>query len=80
MVVKLGRVEALLGLGLPRIDAIRQISVTEQPMTAGVQAEKKGVRRTVFPPNKDGEMGTEQVRELKRLQKRTGAHGVQSLT
>jgi transposase len=35
IVVKLGRVEALLGRGLPRIDAIRQISVTELPPAFG---------------------------------------------
>ncbi len=44
MVVGLREVEALLGQSMPRSDAIRQISVTEQPMTAGVQTEKKGVR------------------------------------
>jgi len=30
IVVKLRQVEVLMGQGLPRIDAIRQISVTEQ--------------------------------------------------
>jgi hypothetical protein len=66
IVVKLGRFEALLGRGLPRIDAIRQISVTEQPLTAGALAERRSVQWTVSPPNKCGGMGTEQLRELKR--------------
>jgi hypothetical protein len=72
MVVKLRRVEALMGQSMPRSDAIRQISVTEQPLTAGVQAERKSVRWTVSPPKKDGGMGTEKLRELKQLEKENG--------
>ncbi|AXT34708.1 IS3 family transposase [Phaeobacter sp. LSS9] len=55
IVVKLRQVEVLMGQGMPRIDAIRQIGVTEQPYYRW----KK----------KYGGMGTEQLKELKRLQK-----------
>ena len=55
IVVKLRQVEVLIGQGMPRIDAIRQISVTEQTYYRW----KK----------KYGGMGTEQLTELKRLQK-----------
>lgn len=55
IVVKLRQVEVLLGQGLPRIDAIRQIGVTEQTYYRW----KK----------KYGGKGTEQLKELKRLQK-----------
>ena len=55
IVVKLRQVEALIGQGMPRIDAIRQIGVTEQTYYRW----KK----------KYGGMGTEQLKELKRLQK-----------
>ena len=53
IVVKLRQVEVLMGQGMPRIDAIRQISVTEQTYYRW----KK----------KYGGMGTEQLKELKRL-------------
>jgi len=55
IVVKLRQVEVLMWQGMPRIDAIRQISVTEQTYYRW----KK----------KYGGMGTEQLKELKRLQK-----------
>ena len=55
IVVKLRQVEVRMGQGMPRIDAIRQISVTEQTYYRW----KK----------KFGGMGTEQLKELKRLQK-----------
>ena len=55
IVVKLRQVEALMGQGMPRIDTIRQISVTEQTYDRW----KK----------KYGGMGTEQLKELKRLKK-----------
>jgi putative transposase len=55
IVVKLWHVEVLMGQGIPRINAIRQISVTEQTY----KHWKK----------KYGGMGTEQLKELKRLQK-----------
>ena len=35
IVVKLRQVEVLMGQGMPRIDAIRQISVTEKTITVG---------------------------------------------
>ena len=55
IVVKLRQVEALMGQGMPRIDTIRQISVTEQ---------------TYYRWNKKyGGMGTEQLKELKLIQK-----------
>jgi putative transposase len=52
---KLRQVEVLMGQGMPRIDAIRQIGVIEQTYYRW----KK----------KYGGMGTEQLKELKRLQK-----------
>ncbi|QUS57791.1 IS3 family transposase [Pseudovibrio brasiliensis] len=55
IVVKLRQVEVLTGQGMSRIDAIRQIGVTEQTYYRW----KK----------KYGGMGTEQLKELKRLQK-----------
>ena len=55
IVVKLRQVEVVMGPGMPRIDAIRQIGVTEQTYYRW----KK----------KYGGMGTEQLKELKRLQK-----------
>ena len=55
IVVKLRQVEVLMGQGMPRIDAIRQISVTEQTYYSW----KK----------KYGGMGIEQLKELKRLKK-----------
>jgi len=54
-VVKLRQVEVLMGQGMPWIDAIRQISVTEQTY---YRLKKKY-----------GGMGKEQLKELKRLQK-----------
>ena len=53
--MKLLHVEVLMGQGMPRIDAIRQISVTEQTYYRW----KK----------KHGGMGIEQLKELERLQK-----------
>jgi hypothetical protein len=55
IVVKLRQVEILMGQGMPRIDAIPRIGVTEQTCCRW----KK----------KYGGMGTEQLKELKRLQK-----------
>ena len=55
IVVKLRQGEVLIGQGMPRIDAIRQISGTEQ---TDYRWKKKY-----------GGMGTEQLKELKRLQK-----------
>lgn len=54
-VSKLRQVEVLIGQGMSRVDAVRQIGVTEQTYYRW--------RR------KYGGMGTEQVKELKRLQK-----------
>ena len=54
IVSKLRQVEVLVGQGMPRVDAIRQIGVTEQ---------------TYYRWRKKyGGMGTEQLKELKRLQ------------
>jgi len=55
IVVKLRQVEVLMGQGMPWIDTIRQISVAEQTYYRW----KK----------KYGGMGTEQLKELKRLHK-----------
>ena len=55
IVSKLRQVEVLVGQGMPRIDAIRQISVVEQ---------------TYYRWRKQyGGMGTDQLREMKRVQK-----------
>jgi putative transposase len=56
IVTKLRQVEVLTGQGMPRLDAIRQIGVTEQTF---YRWKKK----------KYGGMGTEQLKELKSLQK-----------
>ena len=55
IVAKLRQVELLVGQGMDRIDAIREIRITEQ---------------TYYRWRKKyGGMGTDQLRELKRLQK-----------
>ena len=55
IVAKLRQVEVLVGQGMSRIDAIREVSITEQ---------------TYYRWRKRyGGMGTGQLRELKRLQK-----------
>ena len=55
IVTKLRQVEVLVGQGLSRIDAIREVQITEQ---------------TFYRWRKQyGGMGTVQLRELKRLQK-----------
>ncbi|WP_380052470.1 IS3 family transposase (plasmid) [Falsihalocynthiibacter sp. SS001] len=55
IVTKLRQVEVLCGQGMPRVDAIRQVQITEQ---------------TFYRWRKQyGGMGTDQLRELKRLQK-----------
>ena len=55
IVAKLRQVEVLVGQGMARLDAIREISITEQ---------------TYYRWRKKyGGMGTDQLRELKRLQK-----------
>ncbi|MBG6210388.1 transposase, partial [Labrenzia sp. EL_126] len=54
IVSKLRQVEVLVGQGMPRIDAIRQVRITEQ---------------TYYRWRKQyGGMGTDQLKELKRLQ------------
>ena len=55
IVTKLRQVEVLAGQGLARVDAIREVRITEQ---------------TYYRWRKQyGGMGTDQLRELKRLQK-----------
>jgi len=55
IVARLRQVEVLVGQGMDRIDAIREIRITEQ---------------TYYRWRKKyGGMGTDQLRELKRLQK-----------
>jgi|TARA_Y100000310_G_C20573820_1_gene759440 transposase len=55
IVTKLRQVDVLVGQGVSRIDAIREISITEQ---------------TYYRWRKQyGGMGTDQLKELKRLQK-----------
>ena len=55
IVTKLRQVEVLVGQGMPRIDAIREVQITEQKFYRW---------RKQY-----GGMGTVQLRELKRLQK-----------
>ena len=55
IVAKLRQVEVLVGQGMDRIDAIREIGIAEQTYYRW--------------RNKYGGMGTDQLRELKRLQK-----------
>jgi len=55
IVTKLRQVEVLVGQGMARVDAIREVRITEQ---------------TYYRWRKQyGSMGTDQLRELKRLQK-----------
>ena len=55
IVTKLRQVEVLVGQGMQRVDAIREVRITEQ---------------TSYRWRKQhGGMGTDQLRELKRLQK-----------
>jgi putative transposase len=55
IVTKLRQVEVLVGQGMARIDAIREVRITEQ---------------TYYRWGKQyGGMGTDQLRELRRLQK-----------
>lgn len=44
IVSKLRQVEVLTGQGMPRIDAIRQIAVTEQPIIAGAKSTAEWAR------------------------------------
>lgn len=55
IVSKLRQVEVLMGQGMPRLDAIRQIGVVEQTYYRW--------------PEQYGGMGVDQLKELKRLQK-----------
>jgi len=55
IVMKLRQVEVLVGQGMARVDAIREVRITEQTYDR---------RRKQY-----GGMGTDQLRELKRLQK-----------
>lgn len=55
IVAKLRQVEVLVGRGMARVDAIREVSITEQ---------------TYYRWRKQyGGMGTDQLKELRRLQK-----------
>jgi putative transposase len=61
IVTKLRQVEVLVGQGMKRIDAIREISVVEQ---------------TFYRWRKQyGGMGTAQLKELKRLLSNVSAYG-----
>lgn len=55
IVTKLRHVEVLVGQGMARIDAIREVRITEQTFYRWRKAY--------------GGMGTDQLKELKRLQK-----------
>ena len=52
IVVKLRQVEVLMGQGMPRIDAIRQISVTEQTY---YRWKKNGDIESAIGPSDNGE-------------------------
>ena len=69
IVTKLRQVEVLTRQGMPRLEAIRQIGVTEQTYYRWSAGGQKRPQWGVFPPNKYGGMGTDQLKELKRLQK-----------
>lgn len=55
IVTKLRQVDVLVGQGLARVDAIREVRITEQPYDR--------LRRQY------GGMGTDQLKKLKRLEK-----------
>jgi putative transposase len=57
IVTKLRQVEVLAGQGMARVDAIRQISITEQTYYSW--------------PKQYAGMGTDQLKELRRLHKET---------
>jgi hypothetical protein len=57
IVTKLRQVDVLAGQGMARVDAIREVRITEQTYYRW--------------RNQYGGMGTDQLRELKRLQKET---------
>ena len=68
IVTKLRQVEVLCGQGMPRVDAIRQVQITEQTF---YRWRKHGaiVAPLVQATMATGGMGTDQLKELKRLQK-----------
>ena len=55
MVQKLRQVDLLVGQGMQRVDAVREVRITEQSYYCWCK--------------KYGEMGTDQLKELNRLQK-----------
>ena len=67
IVTKLRQVAVLVGQGMPRADAIRQIGVTEQ--TSYRWRKKRAFVRHWSEDNGECGMGTEQLKELKKLQK-----------
>ncbi len=64
IIAKLRQAEVLVGQGMARIDAIRQVPITEQTYYRWRQQY--------------GGTGTDQFRELKRLQKKTSAYAKRS--
>lgn len=69
IVTTLRQVEVQTRQGMPRLDAIRQIGVTEDVLSPECRRAKKSVQWTVYPPNKCGGTGTDQLKELKCLQR-----------
>ena len=67
IVTKLRQVEVLTGQGMPRLDAIRQIG--GEPVAPLVRATMASEQTYYRWKKKYGGMGTDQLKELKRLQK-----------
>lgn len=67
MVTKLRQVDVLCGQGMPRIEAIRQVQITEQ--TFYRWRKQRAFVRHWSECNGECGMGTDQLKELKRLQK-----------
>ena len=67
IVTKLRQFEVLCGQGMPRVDAIKQAQITEQ--TFYRWRKQRALVRHWFEHNGECGMGTDQLEELKRLQK-----------
>ena len=68
IVSKLRQVEVLMGQGMPRLDAIRQIGVVEQTYYRW-RKQYGGMRCRQVIAEQSAERGVDQLKELKRLQK-----------
>ncbi len=70
IVTKLRQAEVLCGQGMPRVDAIRQVQITQQ--TFYRWCKQRAFVRHWAEDNGECGMGTDQLKELKRLQKENG--------